>query len=758
VPSKFASFAVAATLILVAGMTPGCNCASKRTGPGQGNGGGNGGTGGGGGGVGGGGNDAGLVLDGALSITPPDVTLDLVQGQPPAMQAFMVTLHAPDGDHDVTKAATYTLVDMTLGSMLGNTFSTGTSHGGTTALTASYSTTSGLHQAQAMIHVRVKGSFPGPDCMTTNCPAFPGDGAPGCPAGTLAPTIVYPPDGVLLPPNMSVISVMWTPFPGSPPTVKEYEVDFKNSNTDVRVLTTCATQTMDTEQPPMPSGGCELQLTPAMWDFIAKSNRGGNPVTVTVRASSDGTCATPSANSVNISFAEEDLNGGLFYWKSTITTGVGVGGQIWAKSFGDSTPETQITGMNNINQGCYGCHSLSRDGKLMVINFDDADSDDEYSDVGSTLVDVMMKASIDGHSAPRGGYPPGFQTFNADHSYYIDTNGLGTPPTEVFTLYPTNPPNTGLVPPAASTLMGVASGSRPTMPDWSPDSKSVVFVVPQSVGSWDTFPRTRNDDDHVFGGSLWTIPWDPKASMFGTATALITSQGENNYYPSYSPDGTYLVFNRVPMQPGGTACTNTMMPNASCPNDSFSNPKARVMVLSTKAGSVPIDMEKANGSAAASPVDASNSWPRWSPFVQMYHGSPLLWVTFSSTRDYGLRVLNHKSGMFQCYPADSLEQPGAMHSQPFPAGCQQPQLWMAAINLQTVELGHGDPSFPAFWLPFQDISTHNHTAQWTQTVATQPPPDMGVCIPKGGNCTMAPNACCPNIDGTQSCSGAGVCQ
>jgi len=36
----------------------------------------------------------------------------------------------------------------------------------------------------------------------------------------------------------------------------------------------------------------------------------------------------------------------------------------------------------------------------------------------------------------------------------------------------------------------------------------------------------------------------------------------------------------------------------------------------------------------------------------------------------------------------------------------QPKLWMAAINLS--EAQRGDPSFPAFYLPFQDITTHNH--------------------------------------------------
>jgi len=25
-----------------------------------------------------------------------------------------------------------------------------------------------------------------------------------------------------------------------------------------------------------------------------------------------------------------------------------------------------------------------------------------------------------------------------------------------------------------------------------------------------------------------------------------------------------------------------------------------------------------------------------------------------------------------------------------------------------------DPSSVAFWIPYQDIATHNHTAQWTQ--------------------------------------------
>ena len=694
----------------------------------------------------GGNGDMGVPAIGSITIDPVDVTLDLVQGQPAPTQAFTVTYHAADGDHDVTALATYTLADMTIGAMSGNLFTAGTAHGGTTQLIAAYTPDNMAAQtALATIHVRVQGVFQGPDCMGA-CGAFPPDGAPTCPGANVTPNLVYPPDGVLLPPNMNVISVQWTPTAAAA-AIQEFEVDFSNGNTDVRVVTRCATETTDTAG--AKSGGCELLLDPTMWDFIAKSNRGGDPVKVTVRATTDGMCATPSMDSRNISFAEEDLNGGLFYWKSSITAG-GVGGNIWAWSFGNpAAGEDQITGVagtNLANATCFGCHTLSRDGKQMVVNFDDADSDDEYGDVGHTLVDVMTKSSLDDHHTYTTRTQPGFQAFNPDHSLYLATNGNGVNPTNSLYLFDTTTPN------MFTTIPFGPASSRPTMIDWSPDGNSILFVLPTKVAQWDG--TNRNDDDHVFGGSIYAAPWDPMAKMAGTPTPIVMSQGENNYYPSYSPDGSFIAFDRAPLV-GTTmaidACTGTGDQRV-CPNDSFSNPKARVMLLSTKAGAMPVDAENLNGSPAASPVDVSNSWPRWSPFVQMYKGDRLLWITFSSTRDYGLLVRNHQSGMFQCYPADSYQQPGATHSQPFPAGCEQPQIWMAAINLSHLEFSGTDPSFAAFWLPFQDIKTHNHTAQWTQTVVTQPPPDMGACIPSGGDCTSNPNGCCSGI-----CTSAGIC-
>jgi len=594
-----------------------------------------------------------------------------------------------------------------------------------------------------------KGTFTAPDCSGCTFPALT---ATAC-ASTAAPIkIVYPNDGVLVPPNMDVIAVQWTPF-GSGYT--QFEVDFENSITDTRIITKCATQTMDTGQPSAASGGCELDLTPQEWSLLSAANRGGNAVAITVRGTTNGTCATTSQSTVHLSFSQEDLLGNIYYWKSTVSSN-GTGGQIWEKSFGDTKPEIQVTGVSGaLTASCNGCHALSRDGQRMVVYSDDDDSDDEYSDITGSLIDMTTSQPIGTAYAGRGsGQPPGFSAFSPDHSYYVTSDGLGTTPTNNFALWGGNAGT------QTSTITFGASTDRPTMPDWSPDGKTVIYALPNAVAAWDQggglfggFGGARNDDDHEFGGSIYTLPYSGNGA-FGTPSVFLASKGENNYYPSYSPDGAWVVFDRAPDNTSVSAisgCVGTS-PQVSCPNDSFSNPAARLMLVSSIAGATPLDLEKANGSAASAPLPLSNSWPRWSPFVQTYRGNSLLWVAFSSTRDYGVRVRNHLSGMYQCYPPDSYELAGGAHGSTFAPACQQPKLWMAAINLS--ETKNVDPSFPAFYLPFQDITTHNHTPQWTEEIVTPPVADAGVCVMTGGSCLTDPNACCAPL----TCQGAGTCQ
>ncbi len=614
------------------------------------------------------------------------------------------------------------------------------------------------------------GTVDAPDCR--GC-TFPPLGAAAC---SSAPpiTIVYPSDRVLVPPNMGIISVQWKP--AAAPFTK-FEVDFDNPpNTAWRIVTTCGPtfQTTDMQAGGAPTGGCDLPIDGASWSVVADANRGGNPVSITIRGTTDGTCASTSTNTVHLSFAEQDLLGTYYYWKSTISSN-GVGGQIWSKHFGDPTnPEKDVTS-KAINATCNGCHSLSRDGSRMVVYSDDDDSDDEYSDIAGSELDMTttpnateFAGGVTAGGNGGGGQPPGFSTIDPLATFYITSNGhpcTGTGACSASTGYPVVVPSNGWSVWNAtngSFVSGATIGAaktRPTMPDWSIDGQTIVYVVPAGVySSW------RNDDAHVYGGSLYTVPY-AGGGAFGAPALLLQSGGENNYYPSFSPDATsaappsFVIFDRAPldMSAGSVAgCTTGASP--MCPNDSFSNPAARLMLMaSTGAGTSPIDLEQANGSPASAPVPLSNSYPRWAPFVQTYKGNKLLWFTFSSTRDYGLRILNHKSGMYQCYPADSAETPGASHHAAFAPQCEEPQLWMAPLTFSE-NATTKDPSLPAFWIPYQDMTTHNHTAQWTEEATIPPPPtDAGCsCSMAGGACGAA-NSCGCCAGHSLICSGSDTC-
>src|SRR5579863_10136786 len=153
-----------------------------------------------------------------------------------------------------------------------------------------------------------KGTYNAPDCPSCT---FPPLTATACASSAPAIAIRYPNNGVLIPPNMNSFSVQWTPFGG----YTTYEVDFSNNVTDTRIITKCATQTQDTSQPPANSGGCDVEITQAEWTLLVNANRGALPITVTVRGTTNGTCATSSQNSIKFAFASQDLLGAIYYWK-----------------------------------------------------------------------------------------------------------------------------------------------------------------------------------------------------------------------------------------------------------------------------------------------------------------------------------------------------------------------------------------------------------------------------------------------------------
>jgi TolB protein len=463
------------------------------------------------------------------------------------------------------------------------------------------------------------------------------------------------------------------------------------------------------------TGGCDFQLSPTDWNYVSTINAGGDPVTVTVRAAPSDLSCISGSNSRMISYATEPLSGGIYYWQSIVFgTVAGKAGGIYRKDFGnpDPTPEPFLTPTAASNK-CVGCHYLSRDGAKMVIGTDDADSDDELGDDHFFLYDVTTRAPTMLQNMAAKGF--GAWQGTAHGSFAMsDGGGMSTSPILFFPIDGTA--GTGNTSVSFATTTGL-TGKRITNPDWSRDGSMVYFTATTPITGITGYPG--KDDIHSKNGSIWQVSFANNA--FGTPTEIVTpaNASENDYYPAISPDGTALIFDRALANAAGTIDSL----------DSYNNPGATLYAMIVPGGA-PIALANANLHD-----QLTNSWPRWSPAVQHYKGHRLLWVTFSSTRDYGLVVQNEGPSFFNCYPPVSPEDPSNDHTKPFDPNCTQPQIWMAAIDLDALS-GGTDGSFPAFWLPFQTPSAHNHIAQWVDSINTQN------CSQIGQSCAMG---CCTGL-------------
>jgi hypothetical protein len=381
----------------------------------------------------------------------------------------------------------------------------------------------------------------------------------------------------------------------------------------------------------------------------------------------------------------------------------------------------------------------------MSLSFDDPDGDDEFGDQHTSVLDVATRTVLGGMQVS-----PGFQTWTHDHTKMIASTfkggGMAMGMDKQLAVF--NDKGTTL-------LTALALPSPGTQPDLSKDDTTLLFVVPVAgPAACDMAPFSMQGDHHFVGGSLWSATFNASANTIANPKQILQASSHNYYYPNLSPDQSFIAFNDAP-EPGNTATTN---------NDAFYNRNARVKLLHfpPAAGATPIDL------AALNVADGlTNSWPRWSPFVQTYKGHHILWVTFSSNRDYGLHLVN--KGFDNCYPPE-----GPMCDQPQPlskmgvgyTNCAQPQIWMAAVIVDPdPSLDATDRSFPAFWLPFQDVTSHNHSAQWVEQIVGGGPPDggtdaggtdaggdaaTGTCGEVGASCSVG---CCTD---TVCCQG--TCQ
>ncbi|MEP6862362.1 MAG: hypothetical protein ABJE66_17185 [Deltaproteobacteria bacterium] len=347
--------------------------------------------------------------------------------------------------------------------------------------------------------------------------------------------------------------------------------------------------------------------------------------------------------------SRDAATGALFYFATTGDQISGTG-TLQRLSLGSRTPDVFMNGTVAGSQ-CVGCHAISRDGsRLSFVGMDSLGNSRKTS-----LVDAMdptMRTAVTSAVA--------IGTFNPDGTRYLASSG------GALSLYDA----------ATGAVIAAVPTSGPALyPDWSWDGNTIVFVRPSALCA-PGFLDFGQQDIFVYGGSIVTMQWD--GSKFSNEKVVVAADASsNNYYPSFSPDGSWIAFARA-----STAVASSWSVAATACNGqtgaglSYDNPSSSVWVMPA-AGGAPTRLDTANDGTTL-----TNSWPKWAPKAD----GEYLWMSMSSTRPYGTRLTG----------ADAHHQ-----------------VWFTAIRRPGTS---GDPSAPAVWFPFQTLATKNHVGQWSYQV------------------------------------------
>jgi hypothetical protein len=221
------------------------------------------------------------------------------------------------------------------------------------------------------------------------------------------------------------------------------------------------------------------------------------------------------------------------------------------------------------------------------------------------------------------------------------------------------------------------------MPEWSPDGKWIAFVRLHTKGTYD-FELTNE-------GDIAIMPYN--GGSFGPAVQLVaaTPNTEVHFWPTWSPDSKWLVFNTQTC--GGAACAQY----------DAKNTRLRIVRAVEDDGTASVSPMPIDLAAGTHMSNNYNNWPKFAPFYQAGR--------------YGFVIYSAQYGVG------------------FNAGGTA-QMYMFGLDMDKAKAG-SDPSYRPVYLPFQDSATANHSAIWTTDIRCDDDTDcsanyhcaMNVCTP-----------------------------
>jgi hypothetical protein len=567
---------------------------------------------------GGGGNpDGGNVDTGigpgveALLIMPANEVRTISGGVPVEID-YMAIHHAANGtDTDVTSTVTWDSTVSTLGAFTGNHFTSVTDHGGVTSIRARLGSLMGATSLTLHLDSDIVTASAPPDAPTM----FGGASNPAA-----APQIVYPLDGTMVPPNLQQLEIHFIPAAGT----SVFRLEFPTSIGNIRIYFGCEEAV---------GGGCVYTTDATTWQVISDAGAGSGPLTYHL-AAVDGSGGVGTTADRTIQIAAEPITGGLYYWNAA-------GGSIMRFDFGVPGAREEVF-INQARTGagiCVGCHTVSRDGRRIAVG----------TDIPTTTFQVFDVASRMRIFSLGGGFPsqPSFASFSPDDTQIAVSSSMGINILDGAT---------------GSPILQRLGGGAATMPDWSADGMHMAIV--RYVGA----PIGNVDPPGVSGGTIVRLDFD--GASWSVGPTLADAGGGNNYHPTYSPDGNWIVYNR---SPSNQSSMGGDMSSMDCVTD------AQTWAVAADGSGASLQLDTIRGEC--------DTWPKFDPTTYRDHDHDLFWLAWASAREYGLR-----------YGANSRYQ-----------------IWMTAFDPAAATAGN-PPTHAPFRLPFQNIGSGNHIAQWVTSV------------------------------------------
>jgi len=524
----------------------------------------------------------------SLRVEPSEVELEAWTGEPASVSFSAIATYG-DGTEGALDLVSWTLSNASIGTISSRgEYVSVDTNGGDATITATHLDQS----ATAALSLRYRENLYEGDLDAEVAAAFE---AAEDEAGE-GIELVYPLDGTAVPRNLAGLVVAWEGMSEG----EVARVRFASERTDVSVYTSSSSWEVPTD----------------LWQTITATNSGGSvDVQVTVGDWSGSSLDDVRASSpVSVSVNRLDATGSVTYWSLADERIMRVpAGSTEAAPFFPTDESTE----------CFGCHAISEERQWMVVTHYGVDGQYTVLDVSNPdnpeiiyWLDGSKRMTMRAIS-PDGNWMAGVLR-GAMQLYDLPTNTLVDLP--------------------------ALDGAKYTHPNWSPGGDELVAVRVLDAARF-------VDDMNFHDGEIVKIGWN--GTELTDVEVLVELQpGYNLYYPEFSPDGEWVVFNRST-------------------GDSTSDDDAELFIVPA-GGGTPIRLDNANGTGAL-----GNSWARWAPLSD----GDLLWFGFSSLRSYPVE------------------------------GTSNPQIWVTSIDPEKAREGE-DPSTTPYWLPGQDPASDNHVPLW----------------------------------------------